>query len=65
MSNAQPSDMMSLAKIDRKGLLSDHVHVECNSSTYYFASGAKFGVKYKGNEELTYFKGLPQNVMQV
>lgn len=57
MNNVTPSDMISLGRINKKASLGDQISVVCNTSSYYFASGAKFGVKYKGSENFTYIKG--------
>jgi hypothetical protein len=58
MSHVAPSEMISLERINKKVSLGDQISVVCNTSSYYFASGTKFGVKYKGTDELTYIKGM-------
>ncbi len=57
MNQVEPSEMLSISIVSKKVSLGDSIHVVCNTSSYYFASGTKFGVKYKGSEELTYMKG--------
>lgn len=57
MEEVDPSEMLSLTKTNKKVSQGDSIHVVCNSSSYYFASGTKFGVKYKGSDDLIYIKG--------